>query len=97
LFGGDFFMNKNELISYISEASKLSKADAGKAVDAFIEAVSTALRKKDEVRLVGFGTFYVSKRAATKGRNPRTGEEIAIAASLQPKFKPGKSLKDAIA
>ncbi|MDR2417206.1 MAG: HU family DNA-binding protein [Holosporales bacterium] len=90
-------MNKNELVAFIAESAKLSKGDAGRAVDAFVEAIGATLRKKDEVRLVGFGTFYVSKRAATKGRNPRTGEEITIAASLQPKFKPGKSLKDAIA
>ncbi|MDR2412551.1 MAG: HU family DNA-binding protein, partial [Holosporales bacterium] len=65
-------------------------------VDAFVGAVEQALKKKDEVRLVGFGTFYVSKRAATKGRNPRTGAEISIPASWQQRFKPGKSLKDAI-
>jgi DNA-binding protein HU-beta len=90
-------VNKNELVALIAEKSSLSKADAGRALDAFVKAVGTTLRKKDEVRLVGFGTFYVSKRAATKGRNPRTGEEISIPASLQPKFKPGKSLKSAIA
>jgi DNA-binding protein HU-beta len=89
-------VNKNDLIAFVAESAGLTKVDAGRSVDAFIGAIGVALKKKEEVRLVGFGTFYVSKRAATKGRNPRTGEEISIPASLQPKFKPGKSLKDAL-
>ncbi len=89
-------MNKNELISTVAEAAELSKADATKAVDAVFSSVTKALSKGDEVRLVGFGTFSVAHRAASQGRNPRTGEPIAIAASKQPKFKAGKQLKDAV-
>ncbi|MDR1267731.1 MAG: HU family DNA-binding protein [Holosporales bacterium] len=89
-------MNKNEVVTFIAGSAELTKVEAGRAVDAFIEAIEKTLKKKEEVRLVGFGTFYVSKRAATKGRNPRTGAAISIPASLQPRFKPGKSLKDAI-
>ncbi|MBJ7415999.1 MAG: HU family DNA-binding protein, partial [Niveispirillum sp.] len=74
----------------------LSKADANKAVDAVFDGITGALKKGDEVRLVGFGTFAVAERAASEGRNPRTGEKISIAASKQPKFKPGKGLKDAL-
>lgn len=89
-------MNKNELIATVAEAAELSKADATKAVDAVFSSVTGALSKGDEVRLVGFGTFSVAHRAASQGRNPRTGEPIAIAASKQPKFKAGKQLKDAV-
>lgn len=89
-------MNKNELIATVAEAADLSKADATKAVDAVFSGVTSALSKGDEVRLVGFGTFSVAHRAASQGRNPRTGEPIAIAASKQPKFKAGKQLKDAV-
>ncbi|GEQ96681.1 transcriptional regulator [Iodidimonas gelatinilytica] len=89
-------MNKNELIANVAEAADLSKADATKAVDAVFSSISDALSKGDEVRLVGFGTFSVAHRAASQGRNPRTGEPIAIAASKQPKFKAGKQLKDAV-
>lgn len=89
-------MNKNELIASISDESGLTKADAGKALDAFISAVTDALKNGDEIRLVGFGTFAVSKRAATTGRNPRTGDAIKIAARNQAKFKAGKTLQDAI-
>ena len=89
-------MNKNELIASMSSEAGLTKADAGKALDAFISSITQALKAGDEVRLVGFGTFAVSKRAATTGRNPRTGETIKIAARNQPKFKAGKSLQDAI-
>jgi DNA-binding protein HU-beta len=74
----------------------LTKAQAGKAVEALFDAVTAALKGGDEVRLVGFGTFAVSQRAARTGKNPRTGEAITIAASTQPKFKPGKGLKDAL-
>ncbi len=89
-------MNKNELIASVAEATSLSKADAAKAVDALFDAITGALTQGDEVRLVGFGTYNVAARAASEGRNPRTGEKIAIAASRQVKFKPGKSLKDAV-
>lgn len=90
-------MNKSELVDAVSNESGLTKTDAARAVDALFSAVTSALKKGDEVRLVGFGTFAVSKRAARTGKNPRTGEEIKIAASKQPKFKPGKALKDSIA
>ena len=89
-------MNKNDLIAKVAETADLSKADAGKAVDGVFDAITSALTGGDEVRLVGFGTFSVSQRGATKGRNPRTGEEIDIPASKQPKFKAGKGLKDAV-
>ncbi len=89
-------MNKNDLIAKVAEAADLSKADAGKAVDALFDTITGALASGDDIRLVGFGTFAVTNRAATKGRNPRTGEEIDIPASKQPKFKAGKGLKDAV-
>ncbi|AUN28944.1 DNA-binding protein HU [alpha proteobacterium AAP38] len=89
-------MNKNDLVAAVAEAAGLSKADANKAVDAVFDGITGALKKGDEVRLVGFGTFAVAERAASEGRNPRTGEKISIAASKQPKFKPGKGLKDAL-
>jgi DNA-binding protein HU-beta len=89
-------MNKQELIGEVAEASGLSKGDAGKAVEAVFGAISAALTKGDEVRLVGFGTFSVSKRKASTGRNPRTGEPMTIKASSQPKFKAGKVLKDSV-
>lgn len=89
-------MNKNDLISEVADSSGLSKADAGKAVDSVFGAIAGALKSGSEVRLVGFGTFTVADRPASKGRNPRTGEEIAIPASKQPKFKAGKGLKDAV-
>lgn len=89
-------MNKNELITAVAAGSGLSKTDAGSAVDSVFEAISNALKGGDEVRLVGFGTFSVTKRAASKGRNPQTGAEINIPASNQPKFKAGKGLKDAV-
>ncbi len=89
-------MNKNDLVAAVAEATDLSKADAGKAVDAVFESITAALKGGDEVRLVGFGTFAVTRRAASEGRNPRTGEKIQIPASNQPKFKAGKGLKDAV-
>lgn len=89
-------MNKNDLVAAVADTAGLSKADAGKAVDAVFDAITGALKKGDEVRLVGFGTFAVAARAASEGRNPRTGEKISIPASKQPKFKAGKGLKDAI-
>ncbi len=88
-------MNKQELIGHVADVSGLGKGDASKAVEAVFDTISAALKKGDEVRLVGFGTFSVSKRKASTGRNPRTGETMTIAASNQPKFKAGKALKDA--
>ena len=89
-------MNKQDLISAVADASGLTKADASKAVEAVFDSVTGALKKGGEVRLVGFGTFSVSKRKASTGRNPRTGEPMQIKASTQPKFKAGKGLKDAV-
>ena len=89
-------MNKNELVAAVAQDAGLSKADAGAAVDAVFSAIESALKSGDEVRVVGFGTFAVSERAASTGRNPRTGETIQIKASKQPKFKAGKGLKDAV-
>ena len=89
-------MNKNELISSIASETGLTKSDAAKAVDAFVASISSALKSGDEVRLVGFGTFAVSKRSATTGRNPRTGATIKIPARNQPKFKAGKVLVDSV-
>lgn len=91
-----FPLNKNDLIAAVSGNSGLSKADSAKAVDGMIGAITNSLKSGTEVRLVGFGTFSVSRRAATTGRNPRTGETIQIAASNQPKFKAGKALKSAV-
>jgi DNA-binding protein HU-beta len=89
-------LNKNDLVAAVASRTGLSKTDAAKAVDGFIDAVTAALKKGAEVRLVGFGTFSVSRRAATTGRNPRTGERIQIPASNQPKFKAGKALKASV-
>ncbi|CAO3445855.1 DNA-binding protein HU-beta [Azospirillum argentinense] len=89
-------MNKNDLVAHVADAVGLSKTDAIKAVDAVFDGIADSLRNGEEVRLVGFGTFAVSERAASEGRNPRTGEKIAIPASKQPKFKPGKTLKDGL-
>jgi DNA-binding protein HU-beta len=89
-------VNKNELVAAVADSADISKADAGKAVDSVFDAVSDALKGGDEVRIVGFGTFSVASRAASTGRNPRTGETIQIKASKQPKFKAGKGLKDAV-
>ncbi len=89
-------MNKNDLIATVADNTDLTKADATRAVDSVFEAITKSLKKGNEVRLVGFGTFSVVKRKASQGRNPRTGEAIQIKASKQPKFKAGKSLKDAV-
>ena len=89
-------MNKNDLIGVVAEGAGLTKAQAGAAVDTLFAAVTKALKQKKDVRLVGFGTFSVSKRKASTGRNPATGEAIKIPASMQAKFRPGKGLKDAI-
>ncbi|WP_298352744.1 HU family DNA-binding protein [Rhodoblastus sp.] len=88
--------NKAELIDAVAEATESSKAHAGAALDAVIAAISDALQKGDEVRLVGFGTFSVKTRAAGKGRNPATGKEINIPASKSVRFKPGAQLKDMV-
>ncbi len=89
-------MNKSDLIDAIAAGADISKAAAGRALDAVVGAVGKALKKGDTVSLVGFGTFYTSARAARTGRNPRTGAEIKIKASKVPKFRPGKALKDAV-
>lgn len=89
-------MNKNDLIATVASSAGLPKGDATKAVDSVFSAITDALKGGSEVRLVGFGTFSVARRAASQGRNPRTGEAIQIAASNQPKFKAGKALKDAV-
>ena len=89
-------MNKNDIINAVAEAADISKTAAGNAIDALINVITKALKKGEEVKLIGFGTFAVSKRKATKGHNPRTGAEIKIPASKQPKFKAGKTLKDAV-
>lgn len=89
-------MNKSELVSAVAETADLTKAQAGAAVDAVLEAITTSLKSGDEVRLVGFGTFLVTKRAAGEARNPRTGETIKTKASLAPKFKAGAGLKSAV-
>ena len=89
-------MNKNDLVATVVSSTGLSKSDAAKAVEGVFDAITSALKKGEEVRLVGFGTFSVAKRAASTGRNPRTGESIKIPASKQPKFKAGKGLKDSV-
>ena len=84
------------MIEQIAQAAEVSKSAAERAVDALVSAIKTSLKKGDMVTLVGFGTFYVGKRKAREGRNPRTGEPIKIAAAKVPKFRAGKALKDAI-
>ena len=89
-------MNKAELIEAVAGAANLSKADAGRAVDAVVDSIASALKKGQQVSVVGFGTFSVKHRAARSGRNPRTGETIQISASNVPGFKAGKALRDAV-
>ncbi|MDC0764854.1 HU family DNA-binding protein [Brevibacillus sp. AG] len=89
-------MNKTELIAKVTEATELTKKDSTKAVDSMLEAIADALKSGDKVSLIGFGNFEVRERAARKGRNPQTGEEIEIAASKMPAFKAGKELKDSV-
>ena len=89
-------MNRNELVDSVSSKTDMKKSEASKAVDAVFDAIADALKGGDEVRLVGFGTFSVASRAASEGRNPRTGEKIQIAASKQAKFKPGKGLRNSL-
>ena len=89
-------MNKNDLVSAVSNSAGLSKANASKAVDSVFDKITGSLRYGNDVRLVGFGTFSVAQRKATTGRNPRTGAPIQIPARKQPKFKAGKALKEAV-
>ena len=89
-------MNKNDLVSEVANSASLSKADAARAVDAIFETIKNSLSGGGEVRIVGFGTFNVTHRRASQGRNPRTGEKIMIPASNQPKFRAGKGLKEAV-
>ncbi|MFK5586008.1 HU family DNA-binding protein [Lactobacillus delbrueckii] len=88
--------NKAELVSEVAAKTKLTKKDVSEAVDAVFEAIQEDLAKGEKVQLIGFGTFEVRDRAARKGRNPQTGDEIEIPASKVPAFKPGKALKDAV-
>lgn len=89
-------MNKTEIIDHIASSADISKAAAGRALEATVAAIKTTMRKGGSVTLVGFGTFYVGKRAARAGRNPRTGAAIKIKAAKVPKFRAGKALKDAL-
>lgn len=89
-------MNKNEIIDHVAKSADISKAAAGRALDATVGAIKTAMKKGGMVTLVGFGTFYVGRRAARNGRNPRTGAVIKIKAAKVPKFRAGKALKDAV-
>ncbi|MGR6861047.1 HU family DNA-binding protein [uncultured Aliivibrio sp.] len=88
-------MNKSQLVDQISENADISKAAAGRALDALVETVTETLKSGDQVTLVGFGSFIVRERAARTGRNPKTGEAIEISAAKVPAFKAGKALKDA--
>jgi DNA-binding protein HU-beta len=89
-------VNKTELIDHIAKQADISKAAAGRALEAIVAGIRTSLRKGNSVTLVGFGTFMVGKRAARTGRNPRTGASIRIKAAKVPKFRPGKALKDSL-
>ena len=95
LLRGFFGMNKAELVNAVASAANLSKADAGRAVDAVVGSVTSALQRGEQVSIIGFGTFSVKERAARTGRNPQTGAPIEIAAAKIPSFKAGKALKDA--
>jgi len=89
-------VNKQDLVALVAKEADISKAKAALAVDSIFNGIKKTLKKGGDARFIGFGTFTVSQRAATTGRNPRTGEPIKIPASKQPKFKPGKELKDAV-
>ncbi|MCC0013058.1 MAG: HU family DNA-binding protein [Rhodobiaceae bacterium] len=89
-------MNKQELISQVAESSGMNKTEAANAVQAMIDAIAASLKSGSEVKIAGFGSFQVAKRAASTGRNPRTGEPVKIPASKTPKFKAGKALKDMV-
>jgi DNA-binding protein HU-beta len=93
-FSGDDLVNKNDLIDAISRHADISKAAAGRALDATMNSIKGSLKKGDIVTLVGFGSFYVGRRTARAGRNPRTGDTIRIQAAKVPKFRAGKALKD---
>src|SRR3546814_19168080 len=94
LLGGGFNVNKNDLVAVVADKTGLSKADATKSVDCVFDAITDSLKTGDEVRLVGFGTFTVSKRDSSEGRNPRPGERKQIPAYTQPTFKAAKNPKD---
>jgi len=89
-------MNKQELIAVVADQTGLPRADTARVVEGLLDTITTQLRKGGEVRLVGFGNFSVSRRKASTGRNPRTGEPMNIKATSQPKFRPGKVLKDSV-
>jgi DNA-binding protein HU-beta len=89
-------VNKADIIESVSQEVELTKADAGRAVEAVLNAITAGLKRGDEVSIVGFGSFKVKHRAARAGRNPKTGEEIQIGAANVPSFKPGKGLKDSV-
>lgn len=89
-------MNKQDLIDFVAHETKLTKKDANQAVDAVFNGIISGLKANKEAKFVGFGSFKVQKTAARKGRNPRTGKEITIAASNRPTFKAGKELKEAV-
>lgn len=89
-------MNKSELIDHVATQADISKAAAGRALEAVLGGITASLKKGNSVSLVGFGTFSVTRRAARSGRNPRTGAPIKIKATKSPKFRPGKALKDAL-
>ena len=89
-------MNKQELISQVADRAGLNRNDASRAIETMLEIVTATLKRGDEVRLVGFGNFSITRRKASTGRNPRTGEPMQIKASVQPKVRPGKVLKDAV-
>jgi len=89
-------MNKQDLIGQIADRAGLNRSDSTRAVETMLEVITSALKRGDEVRLVGFGNFSVTRRKASVGRNPRTGEPMQIKASSQPKFRPGRILKDAV-
>jgi DNA-binding protein HU-beta len=89
-------MNKQELISQVADRAGLNRNDASRAIETMLEIVTATLKRGDEVRLVGFGNFSITRRKSSTGRNPRTGEPMQIKASVQPTFRPGKVLKDAV-
>ena len=89
-------MNKQDLIGQVSDRAGLSRADTSRAIETMLDEITSALARGDEVRLVGFGNFTVTRRKASVGRNPRTGAPMQIAASNQPKFRPGRILKEAV-
>jgi DNA-binding protein HU-beta len=91
-----YVMNKADLITRVSEIAEISKKDSTAAVDEILDSIKEALKAGDKIQLIGFGNFEVRERAARKGRNPQTGEEIEIAASKMPAFSPGKGLREAI-